>query len=96
MHSYSISSIFFAPSAFSGTFATKTTKRATTRDFLDRNIPDAFDVVYGTYGRDGCSMNAGHRCLPDIQMRSHPQYIMLGVDTTTTEKYEERYERRRR
>ena len=44
------------PSAFGGTFtksAPKTTKRATTRDHNDHIIPDLFDVVYDTGGRDG-------------------------------------------
>ena len=49
--------------------ASKTTKRAITRDYVDRNIPDVFDFVYDTYGRDGCSINACHRRLLDIQMR---------------------------
>ena len=66
--------------AFGGTFtksATKTTKRATTRDYVDRNIPGVFDVAYDAYGRDGCNINACHRCLFDIQMRSYPRYFLL-------------------
>ena len=44
--------------AFGGTFtekATKPAKRAINRDLTDRNLPDVFDVVYDTYGRDGFS-----------------------------------------
>ena len=53
--------------------ATKTTKRR----YDDRNIRDVFDVVYDTYGRDGCSVNACHRCWLEILMRSYPQYFLL-------------------
>ena len=70
----------FTPSAFGDTLtksATKTTKRATTRDYVDRNIPGVFDVVYDAYGRDGCNINACHRCLFDIQIRSYPRYFLL-------------------
>ena len=59
MRSYILN--IFCPSAFCGTFiksVTKATKRTITRDYVDRNIPDAFDVVYDTYGRDGCSITA--------------------------------------
>ena len=33
--------------------ATKTMKRAITRDYDDRNTPDVFDAVYDPYGCDG-------------------------------------------
>ena len=69
-----LSSVFLAPSAVGGTFtisATKTTKRAITRDYDDRNIPDLLGVVDDTYGRGGCTIVACHRCLFDI--RSYPQ-----------------------
>ena len=32
-----------------------------------RNIPDLFDVVYCTYGRDGCSVQDGHCGLLSIR-----------------------------
>ena len=51
--------------------ATKTTKRPITHDYDDRNKPDVFDVVYVTYGRDGCSVAACHRCWLDIEMCSY-------------------------
>ena len=66
----------FAPSPFGDTFsksATKTTKRATTRDCVDRIIPGVFDVADDTHGRDGCSIVACHRRLLDIRMRLYPQ-----------------------
>ena len=46
--------------------ATKTTKRAITRDYVDRNTPDMLDVFYDTIGRDWCSINACHRCWLDV------------------------------
>ena len=53
--------------------ATKTTKRAITRDYVDRSIPDVPDVVCDTCGRDGCSINPCRHFLLDIQMRWYPQ-----------------------
>ena len=52
--------------------ATKTKKRAITRDYDDRNIPDVFDVVYDVCCRDECSIAACHRCwfYMQMQMRS--------------------------
>ena len=51
----------------------KAAKRAITRDYDARNMPDVFDLIYDTYGRDGCSINACHCCWLDVQMRSYPQ-----------------------
>ena len=51
--------------------------RAITRDYVDRHIPDVLDAVYDTYGRDGRSNNACHRCLLDMQMRSYLQSVLF-------------------
>ena len=50
-------------------------KRATTRDYDDRNIPDLFDIVYDTYRRDRFSIKACHRCLLEMWMRSNPHCV---------------------
>ena len=51
---------------FNTKIATKSTKRAATRDCDDRNLPHVFDVVYDAHGRDGLTLI--HR------MRDNAQY----------------------
>ena len=65
---------------FGGTFTKspiKIPKRATTRYYDDRIIPDLFNVVFDTYGIDGFTIKARHRCLLNRRMRSYPQYFKL-------------------
>ena len=71
-----VSSIFFCfgdPFRKSDYMCHQTTKQATTRDYVDRNIPDVFDVVCDTNGRGGFSVKDCHSLLPAKQVCSNSQ-----------------------